>query len=1022
MSAKCFLFSRSFLFAVLMHFVAFSTLTHTAAAQINTATNIGDRLALLAIKSMIKDDPRGVMTSWNDSNTNLCQWHGVTCSPRHQRVILLDLMSRGISGRLSPSIGNLTFLRWIRIQNNSFYGEIPPEIGRLFRLQELRLDNNSFTGHIPAAITNCSNLQVFHLGKNMLVGRIPDKVASLSMLRILILHHNILQGGIPTYIANLTSLEMLSFGNCQLGGRLPDVFHRLTNLSRLAVHGNYLVGTIPPSLYNRSSLEQVFLDNNQLTGTLPANLTSTMPRLGTLSVSDNRLTGPLPPSILSSPQLHLLDVAQNNLSGKLVITPRNSCNFVILSLTSNSFGSGEDDEMKFIHDLSICKELGYLDLAYNNLKGFIPESLGNLSTALYHLNLATNRFSGGLPSSIGNLSGLTILDLSSNQFTGTLPVTIGNLKNLERLNLTNNSFSGNIPSSLGNLSLMVDMYLTSNEFNASIPSSLGNCKRLIRLNLDRNSLTGDIPRQLFELSSLSISLNLGNNQLSGQLPVEVGNLKNLNEIVLANNRLAGEIPSSLGSCSSLQNLNISNNFFTGSFPASLGSLRALESLDVSSNNFTGGIPSYLEVIPLKSLNISYNDLEGEVPRKGVFTNASSVSILGNSRLCGGVPELQLPKCSSNKKKNKLSLAVILVISLGSVLLCVGMVLFFACYPWKMEVEDEPQETTSRETLMQVSYEILYKATDGFSNKNFIGEGSFSSVYKGCLDTDGVNIVAIKVLNLHRRGGSKSFISECEALRNTRHRNLTKVITCCSGIDFQGNEFKAIVYEFMPNGSLDQWLHNPQNELQQLSLIQRVCIMLDVAYALDYLHHHAGKTTVHCDLKPSNILLDEDLVAHVGDFGLSKILQSEYQNRHYSSSAGVRGTIGYAAPEYGVGSKVSRSGDMYSYGILLLEMMTCKKPTDVMFGEELSLHIYAEKAMGDGALEIVDPVLLKDDKKIDLRTNKEETIVYVNHDTCLRLLLEIGVSCSMESPQCRMDTASVIKELQLIKDAILGTSL
>ncbi|KAL9996646.1 putative protein kinase RLK-Pelle-LRR-XII-1 family [Helianthus debilis subsp. tardiflorus] len=1020
MSARWFRIAPSFLLVVVVHFTAFSILTNTAKAQ-NSIGAVSDRLALLAIKSMIRDDPQGLMTSWNDSNTNFCQWQGVACGRRHQRVTFLDLSSGGLTGMLSPSIGNLSFLKMLLLYNNSFSGDIPPEIGRLFRLQQLGLYNNFFTGNIPITIGNCSNLQVLVLSNNNLVGKIPDAIGSLSMLRALILHRNNLEGGIPMFIANLTLLDTLSLSNCTLGGRFPDVFHQLSNLKRLAFAGNNLVGTIPPSFYNCSSLEQVFLDNNQLTGRLPTNLGSIMPRLALLYLSNNRLTGPLPPSLLGSPQLYDLDVEDNYLSGKLVTTFNNSCNLEFLYLDGNSFGSEEDDEMKFIDDLSICRKLQKLYLHYNQFKGFLPESIGNLPTTLDSLSVAFNYFSGDLPSSIGNLTGLALLDLSSNQFTGTLPVTIGNLTNLQRLDLTNNTFSGNIPGSLGNLSLMIELYLTSNEFTGTIPSSLGNCKKLIRLNLDQNNLTGEIPRQLFEISSLSISLNLGDNQLSGQLPVEVGNLKNLNEMILANNRLTGSIPSSLGSCSSLQNLDISFNLFSGSFPSSLGSLRALEFLDASHNNFTGEIPTFLEVIPLKNLNISFNNLEGQVSRKGVFANASSVSILGNSRLCGGVPELQLPKCRSNKKKNKLSLAVILVISFGSVLLFVVMALFFACYPWKKKVEDGPQKTASWEYLSQVSYNTLYNATNGFSTENLIGEGSFSSVYKGNLDTDGANIVAIKVLNLHHRGGSKSFISECEALRNTRHRNLAKVITCCSGIDFQGNDFKAIVYEFMPNGSVDRWLHNPQSELHQLSLIQRVCIVLDVAYALDYLHHHAGTTIVHCDLKPSNILLDEDMVAHVGDFGLSKILQSEYQHRYNSSSAGVRGTIGYAAPEYGVGSIVSRNADMYSFGIMLLEMMTRKKPTDVMFGEELSLHSYAEKAMGDGALEIVDPVLLKDDKTIGPTTNKEETTGYMNHERCLRLLLEIGVSCSMESPQHRMDTASVIQKLQLIKNAILGNS-
>ncbi|GJX90855.1 kinase-like domain-containing protein [Tanacetum coccineum] len=171
---------------------------------------------------------------------------------------------------------------------------------------------------------------------------------------------------------------------------------------------------------------------------------------------------------------------------------------------------------------------------------------------------------------------------------------------------------------------------------------------------------------------------------------------------------------------------------------------------------------------------------------------------------------------------------------------------------------------------------------------------------------------------------------CEAWQNIRHRNMLKIITSCSSVDFQGNDFKALVYEFMLNGSVHDWLHSSANT-SKLNLLQRINILRDVATALDYLHNRCLTTIVHGDLKPSNILLDADMVAHVGDFGLARLLDTDLNQ---NSSTGVKGTIGYAPPEYGIGSKMTGSGDVYSFGILLLEVMTGKKPTDDMFNDGL----------------------------------------------------------------------------------------
>ncbi|KAB1209697.1 hypothetical protein CJ030_MR6G028559 [Morella rubra] len=303
---------------------------------------------------------------------------------------------------------------------------------------------------------------------------------------------------------------------------------------------------------------------------------------------------------------------------------------------------------------------------------------------------------------------------------------------------------------------------------------------------------------------------------------------------------------------------------------------------------TSAIPKFLENFKfLQLLNLSYNHFEGEVPTHGVFKNTSATSIKGNSELCGGMPEFQLPKCKykKSKKRPKLTLTLKLTISALSGLLAIALIVSFLLKKMK-------------------SFNLL-KATDGFSSTNLIGEGSFGSVYKGILHDHGALLVAVKVINLSHHGASKSFLAECEALRNIRHRNLVKVLTACSGADYQDRDFKALVYEFMVNGNLDEWLHStprtneaPQ-EQRNLSLIQRMNIAIDVANALEYLHHDCETTIVHCDLKPSNVLLDDEMTARVGDFGLARFLLKQTQDfsTNQSSSIGVRGTMGYAAPEH-----------------------------------------------------------------------------------------------------------------------------
>nr|GEV15820.1 leucine-rich repeat protein [Tanacetum cinerariifolium] len=221
---------------------------------------------------------------------------------------------------------------------------------------------------------------------------------------------------------------------------------------------------------------------------------------------------------------------------------------------------------------------------------------------------------------------------------------------------------------------------------------------------------------------------------------------------------------------------------------------------------------------------------------------------------------------------------------------------------------------------------------------------------------------------------------------------------------KGNDFKALVYEFMPNGSVHDWLHSSANT-SKLNLLQRINILKDVATALDYLHNRCQTTIVHGDLKPSNILLDDDMVAHVGDFGLARLLGTDLNQ---NSSTGVRGTIGYAPPEYGIGNQMTSSGDVYSFGILLLEVMSGKKPIDGMFNEGLSLHKFAYMALPDYVIDVID-----NDAIVLQSTEANAKKV----EECLIASIKIGVSCSLDSPPQRMKIEIVVIELQHILDVL-----
>ncbi|KAL3619807.1 putative serine/threonine-protein kinase pbl21 [Castilleja foliolosa] len=249
-----------------------------------------------------------------------------------------------------------------------------------------------------------------------------------------------------------------------------------------------------------------------------------------------------------------------------------------------------------------------------------------------------------------------------------------------------------------------------------------------------------------------------------------------------------------------------------------------------------------------------------------------------------------------------------------------------------------------------TYKELATATKNFREANLIGEGGFGSVYKGSLEDSGM-IVAVKQLNLDGLQGNQEFIVEVLMLSLLHHPNLVNLIGYCA----HGDQ-RLLVYEFMPMGSLENHLFDLEPGQKPLSWSKRLKIAVGAARGLEYLHCKANPPVIYRDLKSSNILLDNDYNVKLSDFGLAK-LGPVGDNTHVSTR--VMGTYGYCAPEYAMSGKLTLKSDIYSFGVVLLELITGRKAMDFSKkpGEQ-NLVVWSRPFLKDRRIvtQMVDPLL------------------------------------------------------------------
>ncbi|KAM7489837.1 hypothetical protein LguiB_027321 [Lonicera macranthoides] len=674
---------------------------------------------------------------------------------------------------------------------------------------------------------------------------------------------------------------------------------------------SYFDGEVRMDELNLSSfqnLESLHLDDCGLKGTIPYEI-GMLSKLTELVLYDNSLSGNVPSSLANLTSLTYLDICKNSMNGSIPFEELgNLKNLTILYLGRNLFYGPIPSSVGFL------TQLIELHLGGNRFTGSIPSELGNLKN-LEYLNLGSNNFSGPIPSSICVLTHLKSLTISGNHLTGFVPSEIQNLKNLDDFDLSGNQLNGSIPSEIGNLTNLSFLVLSNNYFSGPIPSCIYALSNLTVLGLSGNQLTGSIPSELGNLKILE-SLYLGNNYFSGPIPSSIYALTHLTELELYQNRLTGFIPLEIGNLGNLVSLRLEWNNLLGTIPATMGLLFKLRDLDLSHNFFNGTIPDRLSYLPnLNYMNLSYNKLVGPVPTTlWELCSSSEIQLLGNGGLEGKLnceSEMHDPK-GNHSCKLKLK----------------GQNGNHSC-ELEMKVHNKRTSKVSHfiptiilpVTISLALWMILgaYRSTNEFDIAHCIGTGGYGSVYRAQLPSG--KVVALK--KLHRFEAEepafdKSFKNEVKVLSNIRHKNIVKLYGFCLH-----NRSMFLVYEYMEKGSLFYALRDDV-EAVELDWTKRVSIVKGIAHALSYMHHDCTPPIVHRDISSNNILLNSKQDAVVADFGAARLLSPDSSNQ-----TAVAGTRGYIAPELAYTMVVTEKCDVFSFGVVALEILMGKHPGDLL---------------------------------------------------------------------------------------------
>ncbi|XP_074290162.1 putative LRR receptor-like serine/threonine-protein kinase At1g53430 isoform X1 [Silene latifolia] len=833
----------------------------------------------------------------------------------------------------------------IQLKGLNLTGDFPEEFRNLNYLQEIDLAINYISGRIPKGLSNIP-LVILSLMGNRITGPIPDEIGKIPTLEQLILEDNKFEGPIPKSLGSLKNLQSMVLASNFFNGTLPDTLVNLKNLTELRINGNKISGKIPSFIGSLTNLTSLDMQGTSMEGPIPSTFSS-LKNLQILRISDLNAKSISFPNLTDMANLQYLVLRNCSITGQI---PDYMQNFLNLKL---------------------------LDLSYNQLSGPIPETMQSMPRLAY-LFLTNNSFSGALPSWI--LYSKQKFDVSYNNFTGSSPASC------QQSNVNFVASYSSAKSNSVSWCLMKDLPCSQKPQYHSLFINCGGSKMTFERNKYEEDTTPGGPSNFYSSGEQWAYSSTGAFLYSDKANFLAMDTSDANVTgIYQTARLAPLSLKYYGLCllqgSYTVKLHFAEIIYSADqtfsslgrrfFDVSIQGNVVLKDFDIAAS--AGGVHKPI-IKEFNDVYVNGSTLEVYLYWSGRGTTA--VPFRGAyGPLISGITVT--PNFKIEKGLSALAIAGIVLASCAVLVLALSILRVTGYLGGKKDENEEFRRLgTGYFSLRQIK-----AATDNFSYSNKIGEGGFGPVYKGVLP-DG-KVIAVKQLSSKSKQGNREFLNEIGMISALQHPNLVKLHGCC----IEGKEL-LLVYEYMENNSLARALFGKNDQKLDLVWRTRKKICLGIARGLAYLHEESRLKIVHRDIKATNVLLDEDLNAKISDFGLAKL--DEEENTHISTR--IAGTIGYMAPEYAMRGYLTDKADVYSYGVVVLEIVSGTSNTSYKPKEEFVYLLdwaYVLQEQGN-LLELVDPALGRS-------YSEEEALRFLN----------LALLCTNPSPSLRPPMSSVV---------------